>query len=563
MVAPGDPELAADLARRAASVSHDGEAVYGAQVIAAMEAQAFVERDLGKLLDTAAALIPRDSVIFRLIADLRDWRATDNDWRKTRERVVAHYGYDKFIGNCHMVPNHAVILLALLYGDDDFQRSLMIANTAGWDTDCNSGNVGCLMGIKNGLAGIEAGPDWRGPVADRMYLPTADGGRAITDAVRETYEVVSIGRALAGEPAPLPKNGARHHFDLPGSVQGFRPEESPETRGAATIENVSGHSESGTRSLAIRYHALAPGRAGRVATATFTPPEARKMGGYSLIACPTLYPGQTVRARVSADAANPGMVNTALHARCYGAEDNPTLLRGSDRSLAPGEAVTLEWTVPPADSQPIFEVGLELTSPPATSQPPSIGGQGGRADGVLYLDWLTWDGAPDTVFKRGASGEMWRRAWVIAADRAEFWGPGLVRVMQGAGSGLLIQGTREWRDYEGSADVTPRLAEAAGLAACVQGQRRYVALLLGCGGKARLVRVLDEETVLAETDFPWSLDETYTLALETRGTRLVGRINGRQVLVAEDPGSALTSGAIALICREGRLDSGEVRVRPA
>jgi hypothetical protein len=30
MVAPGDPELAADLARRAASVSHDGEAVHGA-----------------------------------------------------------------------------------------------------------------------------------------------------------------------------------------------------------------------------------------------------------------------------------------------------------------------------------------------------------------------------------------------------------------------------------------------------------------------------------------------------------------------------------------------------
>src|SRR6266571_4691207 len=53
MVAPGDPELAADLARRAASVSHDGEAIYGAQVLAAMEAQAFVERDLGKLLDTA------------------------------------------------------------------------------------------------------------------------------------------------------------------------------------------------------------------------------------------------------------------------------------------------------------------------------------------------------------------------------------------------------------------------------------------------------------------------------------------------------------------------------
>jgi len=51
MVAPGDPELAADLARRAASVSHDGEAIYGAQVLAAMESQAFVETDIDKLLD--------------------------------------------------------------------------------------------------------------------------------------------------------------------------------------------------------------------------------------------------------------------------------------------------------------------------------------------------------------------------------------------------------------------------------------------------------------------------------------------------------------------------------
>ena len=44
----------------------------------------------------------------------------------------------------------------------------MIAATAGWDTDCNVGNIGALMGIKNGLDGIERGPDFRTPVADRM-----------------------------------------------------------------------------------------------------------------------------------------------------------------------------------------------------------------------------------------------------------------------------------------------------------------------------------------------------------------------------------------------------------
>src|SRR5215216_442717 len=211
MIVPGDPERAADFARRAGSVSHDGEAIYGAQVISAMEAQAFVEPNLDRLIDVAVS---------------REWHAAEPDWRKTREKIAANYGYDKYIGNCHMVPNHALIILALLYGEDDFRKALIIANTSGWDTDCNSGNVGCLLGIKNGLAGLETGPDWRGPIADRLYLPTADGGRAITDAVAETYNVVNIGRALAGLAPLVAKGGARFHFDLPGAVQGFQPENS-------------------------------------------------------------------------------------------------------------------------------------------------------------------------------------------------------------------------------------------------------------------------------------------------------------------------------------------------
>jgi hypothetical protein len=56
-----------------------------------------------------------------------------------------------------MIPNHGLIVFSLLYGNDDFQKSLMIVNTSGWDTDCNSGNVGCLLGIENGLATINAG----------------------------------------------------------------------------------------------------------------------------------------------------------------------------------------------------------------------------------------------------------------------------------------------------------------------------------------------------------------------------------------------------------------------
>src|SRR5690606_105366 len=81
MVAPGRPDLAADLARRAASVSHDGEAVYAAQLLAAMEAQAFVEQDLDALIDTGLSFIPNDSVIYRMISDIREWHRRERDWR--------------------------------------------------------------------------------------------------------------------------------------------------------------------------------------------------------------------------------------------------------------------------------------------------------------------------------------------------------------------------------------------------------------------------------------------------------------------------------------------------
>jgi hypothetical protein len=76
-----------------------------------MEAQAFVESDINKLIDTGLSVIPKNSIIYRLINDLRDWSTQESDWRKTREKIAATYGYDKYGGGCHMVPNHALIII--------------------------------------------------------------------------------------------------------------------------------------------------------------------------------------------------------------------------------------------------------------------------------------------------------------------------------------------------------------------------------------------------------------------------------------------------------------------
>ncbi|MFZ4848608.1 MAG: ADP-ribosylglycohydrolase family protein [Caldilinea sp.] len=550
MVAPGDPELAADLARRAASVSHDGEAIYGAQVVAALEAQAFVERDLNRLLDTALSLIPNQSLIYRMIGQIREWHAAEPDWRKTRAQIAAHYGYDKYGGNCHMVPNHALIIHALLHGEDDFQKSLMIVNTCGWDTDCNSGNVGCILGIKNGLAAIDAGPDWRGPVADRMYLATADGGRAITDALTESYHIVQIGRALAGEAPVSPKQGARFHFSLPGAVQGFGPSAEPETQGSASVEQVPGPRQEGC--LAIHYKGVAPGHPARVATPTFIP--SRSVAdyfikrGYALLASPTLYSGQRLRAQLRADAGNAAPVQVNLYVSFYQADDTQEILRAPQQPLAPGEQVELTWLLPATQGLPICAVGVELS-------------HAHRADGTLYLEWLTWEGPPECVLANpGGDGVMWRRAWVNGVDQYDAWWPEAFRLVQNSGRGLISQGTREWTDYRAQATLTLHLAKTAGLAVRVQGMRRYYALLLCNDGKARLVKALDGDTVLAECAFGWTFGAVHEFELSTRGTSIEASIDGNLLFSVQDSDRPLDGGAVALVVEEGRIMCDAVRV---
>ena len=266
LIAPGDPALAAELARRAASVSHDGEAIYGAQVIAALIAQAFIESDLDKLLDTAIALIPANSIIYRLISDVRDWHTAEpHDWYAARAKLAAHYGYDKYGGNCHIIPNHGLVILSLLYSQGDFHHAQTIVNTCGWDTDCNAGNVGCILGVRNGLAAFEDGPDWRVPVADRLYVSTADGGRAISDALRETDFILEIAHSLRGQKWIPPKAGARFHFSLPGSVQGFRSQDDLQ------LENTLHPTETGQRVLALHYR-LKSNEISSLLTSTFIPP---------------------------------------------------------------------------------------------------------------------------------------------------------------------------------------------------------------------------------------------------------------------------------------------------
>ncbi len=542
LIAPGDPALAVELARRAASVSHDGEAIYGAQVIAALVAQAFIESDLDKLLDTALAFIPADSVISHLIADIRAWHAADpQDWHAARAKLAARYGYDQYGGNCHIVPNHGLVILSLLYSQGDFSLAQSIVNTCGWDTDCNAANVGAILGVRNGLAAFAGGPDWRGPVADQLYLSTADGGRAISDALRETDYILELALAIRGERWMPPKARARFHFSLPGSVQGFRSQKN------LTLENTPHPAQAAERVLALRY-ALKPGETAVALTPTFIPPEAIDMPGYTLLASPTVYPGQTVRATLLADGKNPGPVTVGIQLQSYGLADKTLEINGPQHSLLPGQSAQLAWQLPDLAGAPVAQVGICISSDLVQ-------------EGVVYLDRLSWDGSPQVSFHRPAApGRLWVRQWVNAADYfADEFGEAF-RVMQNRGRGLVMTGTREWSDYNVQAVITPHMVQAFGLAARVQGQERYYALLLSDPQTIRLVKRLDGETILAEQAFPWQFGQPYHLRLAVQGAQIQAWVDGSLLFTVEDALRPLLGGGIALVCEAGRIGTDQVLV---
>jgi len=559
MVTPGDPELAADLARRAASVSHDGEAIYGAQIIAVMEAMAFVESDINKCLDMALTFIPADSIIAGLIRDIRDWHAKEPDWHRCREWLDERYGYHLYRGTCHMVPNHGAIIMSLLYGDDNFQKAMMIANTSGLDTDCNAGNVGCFMGIKNGLEGIQADADWRGPVSDRIYLPSADPGRTITDAVIESYHIINMYRRMNAMEEIHPKNGARFHFEMPGSVQGFRVEasESP-----LVLENVAGHSLLGQRTLALRCKGLKAGLFSRAATPTFIPEEFLVVSQDTsdpLKASPSLYPGQTVRAWISADSSNQTPIICRLDVRIYGAEDRLELIPGDTAVLQPGQTAEISWQVPDTGGHPIADVGIGVSSNETTSA-------------NLYLEAMTWDGEPEVTFGVPEDGcTLWQRAWVKGVDgfmqvksTGGDVGGAAYYMSQNTGRGLLLQGAREWRDYQIASTMAVTTAKAFGVAARVQGMRRYYALLLEKPGTAALVRVYDDEvTRLAETHFEWDVDINYSFELQVHSQGLFAKIDGVKLFEITDDDTRLDSGCIAYVVDEACILSSSMTVSPA
>ena len=117
LVSPGDPDAAARRGAVSASVSHDGEGLEGARFICAAIALAFVMDDIEALVDEAAKYLNSASTYSAVLRAVQAFhREHPDDWRACRQFLEDEWGYDRYPGVCHIIPNAGVCVLSLLYG---------------------------------------------------------------------------------------------------------------------------------------------------------------------------------------------------------------------------------------------------------------------------------------------------------------------------------------------------------------------------------------------------------------------------------------------------------------
>jgi ADP-ribosylglycohydrolase len=179
-VCPGQPGLAADLARRDASLSHRGDGIHGAVFIAALGAAIPASQSMRDAIDVALLEIPKESGATEAVAFGCSLYGKDDAVYQLHERY-------RGLSPVHTVNNLALVVWGLLSGEGDFSAAIGDAVTAGLDTDCNGATIGGLWG----LTGRPIPDHWTRPWQGRVAVHLAGIGELIVDDLVERTVAVA------------------------------------------------------------------------------------------------------------------------------------------------------------------------------------------------------------------------------------------------------------------------------------------------------------------------------------------------------------------------------------
>jgi hypothetical protein len=554
-VNPGNPKRAAEMSAMAASVAHDGDGLNGARFCAAAIAQAFVAKSIDEIVETGLAQIDAGSTYAKVARAVIEFhRAHPDDWRACRDMLGAEWGYDRYPGVCHIIPNAGVTVMAIMYGAGDLCRTAEIATMAGWDTDCNAGNAAAIVGTFQGLQ-----PGWdkyRKPVGDFVVASGVVGTVNVVDIPSFARELTSLALRLRDEAVPeawagdWERRGVRFDFDAPGATHGFRTEgfnqislkgsgERPGPGSRGSLEILLDRLERGT----------GQGEVGDAAGRVFWKPFYRRSDfddeRYRPMFTPLADAGQVVTFKLWLDPWNgDGNLRVAPYVR--------RAMSGTIEEMGAWEVPSSEgWQDYafriPEGAEAIDEIGVLVE-------------YFGRLKflGRLFLADFAVSGPGKVVIDPRIEKQEWggitrftwnRGHWTIA--------DGVIHAHTSTDADAWT-GNAYLRDVRVEAALTPLAGASHLVVARVQGTARFYAAGFE-GNEVVIVREDHGTTVLARSGFSREPGRTYRVALTARGETLVLSVDGAEVLTATDSTFAYGMGGVRMAAA-GRMTVGSLTI---
>lgn len=467
--------------------------------------------------------------------------------------VHDNFGYDRYPGVCHIIPNAAVVALAMVYGNGDFDDTLNICNMCGWDTDCNVGNVATIMGVLCGIDAIDT-EKWIRPVNDLCIRSGVLGDMNITDIPYGACYIARLAYQLAGEDMPegwreiLTTRSHACHFEFPKSTHALYVRSDGPSNTAHLI-NTDEAAYTGKRCLKLFATRLQPGQEFFVYRKTYYWKEDFSDSRYDPCFSPVFYPGQTVRAAVCVPSFGSDTWGCAY---VRDSRANRTVY-GDKVRLERGVWHEVSVTAPAMEGGLIDEAGVCFWTPDEKVK------KGYQL--VAYMDDLEFSGQPDySVDFRNEKAEVWSERHTDITQMARMKGQADMRDgclhIACEDEGEWYTGCHSWRDYDAAFTLTPECGGEHLALFRVQGAiRSYAAGFVN--GMLCIQKNDNGYTTLAQTPCPIRNGEKLTIAVSVRGNRLEARCAGTTVSCVDadrpylsgEVGVAVRNGSTALIER--------------
>ncbi len=155
LITPGMPNFAVELGNKFGRIMNYGDGLYGGHFVGAMYSLAFFETDVNKIVRQALDYIPAGSMYAEAIRDTialhqkypDNWR---DAWNELNEKYQKNPKYrqtscDKGDFNIDAKINGAFIVMGILYGQGDIEKTIKVSMRCGQDADCNPSNAAGIL----------------------------------------------------------------------------------------------------------------------------------------------------------------------------------------------------------------------------------------------------------------------------------------------------------------------------------------------------------------------------------------------------------------------------------